>query len=84
MEQKVNYWHVKATFGGRSKTPNVKIKGFSYQGVIVFDGKKKPTEEQIKEFVLSILDVKCEFEDVVLTQKIEIKKLKMDFFFEYK
>ena len=79
-----HYWQVKATFGGKSKKPNVRVKGFSYQGVIAFDGKKKPTEEQIKEYVLSRLDVKCQFEDVIPTQKVEIKKLKMDFFFQYK
>lgn len=83
MKQQENYWQVKATYGGKSKTPNVKIKGFSYQGVIVSEG-KKPTDQQIKEFVLKKLGVQCQDPDIITTEKVEVKKLKMDFFFQYK
>lgn len=82
-EQKANYYQVKATFGGKHKNQNIKIKGFSYTGVVVSTG-KKPTEEQIKQHVLERLEVKCEDHDVTMTEKVEIKKLKVDFFFVYK
>lgn len=82
-EQKENYYQVKATFGGKHKNPNVKMKGFSYTGVVVSTG-KKPTEQQIKQHVLDKLGVKCEDPDVTMTEKVEIKKLKVDFFFVYK
>ncbi len=78
-----SFYLVKATFSGKSTLPNVKIKGYSNTGIIVTEG-KKPTQQQIKDFCLAQLDFTCEDPTVIPSQKVEVKKLTVDFFLIYK
>lgn len=80
-KQKETYYQVKLKITGKHNDPNVRISSGTEQGVISV--KKKRSMKEIEDYVLKGLDLKPNDPDITLTAKVEIKKLKMDFFIVY-